>query len=111
MNTTMRRAACTALAVGLSLGTAGVADASANKQIIVCEYQVFRGGTEVFRESQFIANQPIRFLYGNTIVWADQRAFPNNRYGGGLVRELSGSGGGWVWAVRLHRTNSRCQPL
>ncbi|MBP2471183.1 uncharacterized protein YcsI (UPF0317 family) [Crossiella equi] len=110
MNTTMRRAACAALTIGLSLGLSGVSDAATSKQDIICEYRVHRNGIEVYPESQFWADKETGFLVGNSIVWAHQHTVPNHKYGGEHVRELTGLGGGWVWAVLLTRTETWCQP-
>ncbi|GAA2843157.1 hypothetical protein [Crossiella cryophila] len=110
------RCATAISAFGLAVSLAGT-DAAASvmmpaKQIIVCEFAVWRGGTYKYANQQFVPDVASRigYLYSGTIVWADQHAFPH-RASGDMVRELTGSGGGWVWAKHLVRTGRKCLPL
>ncbi|MGO1053024.1 hypothetical protein [Crossiella sp. CA198] len=99
-----------AMVAGLT-GTAAAAPMTTN-QVIVCEFAVWRGGTHKYANQQFVPDVASRigYFYSGTIVWADQHAFPH-RASGDMVRELTGSGGGWVWAKHLVRTGRKCLPL
>ncbi|GAA2843317.1 hypothetical protein [Crossiella cryophila] len=83
------------------------------EQVIACEYVVRWPGTHKFATSQFDVDESIEYLRSDALVWADPRNFVNRRHPREhfTVRELAGSGGGWVMAASLAKTSAKCLPL
>ncbi|MBP2471155.1 hypothetical protein JOF53_000027 [Crossiella equi] len=81
-------------------------------EVIVCEYVPVGPGTRRYPTSQFDLDGPSIHLPGGTVVWANRQSRLNPRYHHSFaVRELSGSGGGWVDASHLEKLPTKCYPL